>query len=413
LSRRHPALRLTDAVGVFALIAVAFTAAAALALGLPAAPAWAHSGDGLAQPVVDQVSPLPPGITVQVAYSVNYELLVGDRTAQAITFLADSGEPFLRIGPAGVEGNFASPTFYASNAPEGLSRFPDQAKPGPDVPPDWRKISAQPEWGWYDHRLHPTVSYVPPAIIRAAKPAVLGPWRIPFRVGDGAGQPGEVKGRFEFRPPTGSYTMVQQSSPSPADGVKIQVVPSATVPAVFVENLGPETVLVLGRDGEPFARIGPKITEVNLKSPTWAEIEQARGHDPPAEADSAAAPQWQAVSDTPRWSWPEFRAAAPGADPPAAVVKAGRAVTVKTWSIPYLIADRRAAVAGVTRWVPIAALRRQAAGASGGSGGGGRPLPAYAALAAAAAGLAAGGWLLTSKVRSRSRTAAKGEPWTS
>ncbi len=392
------------------LLTLAVAAAAALTVGPVATPASAHGGDGLTQPVIDQLSPLPPGITIQVAYSVNYEMLVGNRTPQVITFLADSGEPFLRIGPAGVEGNFASPTFYASNAPEGLSQFPPEAKPGPGVTPSWRKISAQPEWGWYDHRLHPTVSYVPPAIVKANQPAVLGTWRIPFRVGDGAGQPGEVKGRFEFRPPTGSYTMVQHSPPNPADGVKIQVVPSATVPAVFVENLGTDPVVVLGRDGEPFARIGPKITEVNLRSPTWAEIEQSLGHDPPAEADPAAGPQWQAVSDTPRWSWPEFRAAAPKADPPAAVVKAGKAVTVKNWSIPYLIADRRAAVDGVTRGVPIATLRRQAAG---GSSGGGRSLGAYAALAAAAAALGAGGWLLTSKVRSRTRTAAKGEPWTS
>jgi len=404
LTRRRLAVRLAGAAAVIAV-------AAALAVGPAAAPASAHSGDGLTQPVLDQVSPLPPGITVQVAYSVNYELLVGNPTPQAITFLADSGEPFLRIGPAGVEGNFASPTFYASNAPEGLSQFPPEAKPGSEVTPVWRKISAQPEWGWYDHRLHPTVTYVPPAIIRAGKPAVLGTWRIPFRTGDGPGQPGEVKGRFEFRPPTGSYTMVQQSAANPAEGVKIQVLPSATVPAVFVENLRPDPVVILGRDGEPFARIGPKITEVNLRSPTWAEM-QALGHDPPAEADSAAPPQWHQVADTPRWSWPELRAAAPKADPPAAVVKAGKAVTVRNWSIPYLIADRRASVAGVTRWVPIADLRRQAAGGPGGSGGDGRPLGLYAALAAAAA-LGGGGWLVTSKVRSRSRTAVKGEPWTS
>src|SRR5581483_4840202 len=265
----------------------------------------------------------------------------------------------------------------------------------------WRKISAQPEWGFYDHRLHPAVSYVPPAIIKANKPAVLGSWRIPFRIGDDPGPPGEVTGRFEFRPPTGSYTQVQLSSPTPADGVTIRVLPSASVPAVYVENVGPEALVILGRDGEPFARVGPQVTEVNLRSPTWAEIEQARGHDPPAEADPTAAPEWLTVADTPRWSWPELRAAAPKADPPAAVVKAGRAVTVRTWSIPYLIADRKAAVDGQTRWVPIADLRRQAAGGSGSSSGGGRPIGADAALAAAVAALGTGGWLVTSKVRSR------------
>src|SRR5205085_11991967 len=126
-------------------------------------------------------------------------------------------------------------------------------------------------------------------------------------------------------------------------------VSSATVPAVFVENLSAEPVLVLGRDGEPFARIGPKTTEVNVKSPAWAQIQQARGHDPSAEADATAAPQWQEVADAPRWSWPEFRAAAPKNNPPAAVVAAGKTVTVRTWSIPFVVGDRRSAVAGVTR----------------------------------------------------------------
>jgi hypothetical protein len=383
-------------------------------VGLPARPASAHGGDGLTQPVLDQVAPSDPGITVQVGYSVNYELLVANRTRQVITFLADSGEPFLRIGPTGVEGNFASPTFYDSNAPAGLSHFPAQAKPGADVPPIWRTVSVQPNWGWYDHRLHPTVRYIPPAIIKANQPVVLGTWKIPFRFGDQPGVPGEVRGRFEFRPPAGSYTSVQKSPATPAGGLKIQVVPAATVPAIFVENLSAEPVVVLGKDGEPFARIGPKVTEVNARSPTWAEIQQARGHDPSDAVDSAAPPAWQQVSDTPRWSWPEFRAAAPRSDPPPPIVKRGKAITVKTWSIPYLIGTRRAAVDGVTRWVPIAELRTQAAGGSGSGSGGGSKLGLYAALAGAAA-LGTGGWLITSAVRNRnqSRTAAKGEPWTS
>ena len=399
LTRRRPG----------AAAAAAFAAVLAVALvGLPARPAGAHAGDGLTQAILEQVSPATPGITMQVAYSVNYELLVANHSQQVVTFLADSGEPFLQIGPTGVQGNFASPTFYASDVPEGLTQFPAQARPGADVPPIWRTLSAQPNWGWYDHRLHPTASSVPPEIIKADKPAVLGTWRIPFRLGP---QAGEVRGRFEFRPPTGAYTPVQKSPLTPADGVKVQVVPSPTVPAIFVENLSGEPVVVLGKDGEPFARIGPKVTEVNTKSPVWAEIEQARGHDPSDEADSTAAPVWRQVADTPRWSWPEFRAAAPKSDPPQAVVARGKTVTVKNWSIPYLIGDRRAAVDGVTQWVPIAELRKRAAGPTG--SGRGSHVGLYAALAAAAAALGAGAWLITSMVRNRSRTAAKGEPWTS
>ncbi|HEY4409090.1 MAG TPA: hypothetical protein VGO87_04360, partial [Acidimicrobiia bacterium] len=278
----------------------------------------------------------------------------------------------------------------------------------------------QPNWGWYDHRLHPAGQVVPPEVLKAAKLAVLGRWTIPFRLGDAPGQPGQLEGRFEYNPPRGSYTAVQKSSPTPAEGLKMQVVPG-TVPAVFVENLTAEPVVILGKEGEPFARIGPKdgVSEVNAKSPTWVEVQQADGRDPSDPADATAPPAWRQVADSPRWSWLELRAANPKNDPPAAVVDRGKTVTVKTWSIPYLLGDRRQTLDGETRWVPIAELRRQAAdprglaGRAGGSGGEHSKTGLYAALALAAAVLGVGGWLVGSKVRNRNRLAAKGEPWTS
>src|SRR5437762_11826630 len=111
--------------------------ALALVLGLalavvPAGRASAHAGD-LATPIFERMSPTAAGIDVKIAFSANYELLVSNTSQEVITFLADSGEPFLRIGPKGVAGNFASPTFHDSNAPEGLSSYPPEAKPGPDV----------------------------------------------------------------------------------------------------------------------------------------------------------------------------------------------------------------------------------------------------------------------------------------
>ena len=386
-------------------------------LALPGPLASAHSGD-LATPIFEQMSPTAPGIDVQIAYSANYEVLVTNRSQEIITFLADSGEPFLRIGPKGVAGNFASPTFYDSNVPEGGSALPPQAKPGAEVPPIWRTVSVQPSWGWYDHRLHPAGQIVPPEVIKADKVAVLGRWTIPFKLGEAAGPSGALEGRFEYDPPRGSYAAVQKSSQTPATGLKIQVVSGRTVPAVFVENLTSDPVVILGQDGEPFARIGPKVSEVNGKSPTWAAIQQASGKNPSDTADVAAPPAWQEVADTPRWSWLEFRAAAPKADPPAAVVDQGKTVTVKEWSIPYLIGDRRQTLTGVTQWVPIAELRRQAAnpaaglGGTGGSGGHSKT-GLLIALAATVAVLGAAAWLVTSILRNRNGSAGKGEPWTS
>jgi hypothetical protein len=377
-------------------------AAAAVALvglaTLPAPPAGAHAGDGLSQPIFETMSPTVAGVTVDVAYSANYQLIVSNTTPQPLIFLADSGEPFLEIGPDGVRGNFASPTFYSSNNPGGRDSFPPQAKAGADVPPIWRRLSKSKSWGWYDHRLHPTESYVPPEIVNARKVAVLGRWRVPLRYGD---QTGELQGRFEFRPSLGSYGMVQKSPKEPAPGVTIQVVSASVVPAVFVKNESPTPVVVLGGQGEPFARIGAKggVTEVNVKSQTWVEIQQALGKDPSDEADSAAEPKWQQVAPTAAWNWLEFRAAAPKSDPPQQVIEGGKTVTVKTWSIPYLIGERRGSIEGITEWVPIAQLQKRALG--GAEEDEGFDLALYGGAAFVAAVLVAAIWLVTSKVRSR------------
>ena len=367
-------------------------------IGLVPDPAWGHGGEQLAEPILENVAPTVPGVKIEVAHSVSYQFVARNDSGQAITFLADSGEPFLRIGPGGVEGNFASPAFFDSNDPQGSTNFPEQARPGPDVPPIWRRIAAEPSWGWYDHRLHPADPVLKPEVVKANKVAVVGRWTVPIRLGD---TPGEVTGRFEFRPAVGSYTMIQKSSPTPAEGLKIQVVPASRVPAIFVENLSPEPIVVLGKEDEPFARIGPTGAEVNVKSPMWVEVQQARGQDPSEEADPTAEPKWQQVADGPRWTWLEFRAAAPHTDPPQAIVKSDRATTVRTWSIPYLVGGQRRTVDGITEFVPLS-VARERAGIGGPESDDGSDLPLYAGVAVAAAVLGGGGWLVTSNLRNRS-----------
>jgi hypothetical protein len=379
---------------------------AAFAVGLAAltaapAPAHAQQGDGLTQPILETMTPTVPGIKVEVAFSANYQFLVENSTDQTVAFLADSGEPFLRVGPSGVEGNFASPTFYNSNVPDGRDTYPPQAKPGADVAPIWRKLASKPNWGWYDHRLHPTEQYLPPDVLKATQPVELGRWKVPLRVGE---QAGEIQGRFEYRPPTGQFTMVQKSSSTPAKGLTIQLAPGRVVPAFFVENTSADPVVILGKEDEPFARIGPAGSEVNVRSPTWAELEQAQGKDPSDEVDARAEPKWQKVADSPRWTWLEFRAAAPKNDPPAAVIAEGKPVTVKNWSVPYLVGGKRQTIEGIVEFLPTKALAARAAGKPTGSGGGDTgdsDLPLFIGAGLTAAVLGAAIWLVTSKVRNR------------
>ena len=328
--------------------------------GFTAPPAGAHGGDNLARPIIERVSPDVPGVDVQVTYSANYQFVLRNPSPTELTIIADSGEPFIRIGPEGVFGNYRSPSWYNSNVPEGLQRFPEQAKPGPDVPPEWRKVAREPSWGWYDHRLHPVERYVPKKIQDAGKVVTLGHWKVPIRYGT---RDGEIQGRFEYKPSLGSYRAVLKSPENPAAGVKVQVVPSRTVPAVYLENLSPTPVVVLGKEGEPFVRIGPKA-EANLTSPSYVEMIQAQGLTPTMPADASAPPTWVEKQSTPRWSWLEFRARAPEKEPKKEIARRDTPTTVDTWKVPILIGDKRTDIVGITEFVPIARLRAEASGAA-------------------------------------------------
>ena len=351
------------------------------ALGPLAPPADAHGGDNLARPIFERASPPMPGVDIQIVFSVNYEVLLKNTTPTEVTIMADSGEPFLRIGPKGVFANFISPTWYNSNVPDGLDKFPQGAQPGTGVEPNWKWVSREPSWGWYDHRLHPAERYVSKKIQTANKKTTLGHWRIPVRYGDAQT---ELAGRFEFEPVFGTYRAMLKSPETLADGVKVQVVPARTVPAIYLENTSPTPVTVLGKEGEPFVRIGPKA-EVNLNSPSWVEMAQARGETPEQKADAQAPPNWREIQATPRWSWLEFRAINPATDPPKAIIQRNSPTTVKTWSVPLLIGDRRTEVQGFTQFVPIAAMRAEASGqgATGAKSGGSKLLPIFTALALA------------------------------
>jgi hypothetical protein len=353
-----------------------------LALGLALAclttpPAGAHGGDNLARPIVERVTPDVPGLEVQVTYSANYQFLLKNPSPTELTVMADSGEPFIRIGPEGVFGNYRSPSWYNSNVPDGLQKFPDQAKPGADVPPEWRKVAREPSWGWYDHRLHPVERYVPKKVQDAGKVATLGHWKVPIRYGT---ETGGIQGRFEYKPSLGTYRQVLKSPENITDGVKVQVISVRTVPAMYLENTSSTPVVVLGKENEPFVRIGPKA-EVNLTSPSYVEMLQAQGLTPTMPADAAAPPTWQEKQSTPRWSWLEFRARSPQKEPKKEIAQRDTPTTVDTWKVPVLIGSKRTDIEGITEFVPIARLRAEASGATKkDEGGASSKLPLYAGI---------------------------------
>jgi hypothetical protein len=358
-------------------------------LGLVAPPAGGHGGDLLARPIIERVRPQVDGVVAEVAFSVNFEIILENKTSTDVSVVAPTGEAFLRIGPQGVFANWTSPFWFDSNSPAGSGQAPDWVKPGPEHAPDWRRVSADPSWGWYDHRLHPVERYIDPEIKKKREPSRLGDWSVPIRYGD---QDGGIEGYFEYKPPVGSWKTVLKSSDSPAEGVKVGIVSSEIIPALYVENNSPKTVMVLGREGEPFVRLGPKA-EVNITSPLYVEITQARGQTPRLPADAQAAPSWEEVGSRPRWGWLELRARPP-TEPPKKAVESKRSTDVVSWSVPLVIGDERIKLDGVTQFIPIAGLQRK---------DGGSDLPLYVAVLLGSAGVA---FLV---LRPRRKKAAKGQ----
>jgi hypothetical protein len=322
--------------------------------GLVAPPAGGHGGDLLAKPIIERVRPQLDGVLAEIAFSVNFQVILENKSSTDVSVMAPTGEPFLRIGPQGVFANWISPFWFDSNSPGGAGQMPDWVKPGPENAPDWRRVAVEPSWGWYDHRLHPVERYVDPEIKKKRQPARLGDWSIPIRYGD---QDGGIEGYFEYKPMVGSWKSVLRSSETPAEGVKVGVVSSNIIPALFVENNSPKTVMVLGRENEPFVRLGPKA-EVNTSSPLYVEITQARGETPNQPADSKAPPSWKEVGSKARWGWLELRARPPS-EPPKAAVESKRATDVVKWKVPLMVGEERIELAGVTQFVPIAGFAKR------------------------------------------------------
>lgn len=118
------------------------------------------------------------------------------------------GEPYLRIGPDGVERNRRSPTTYLNDerVERRLSSRSDVALPmaaDASAPPEWVPVSSEPRMVWHDHRVH-WMSPLPPDFVEAGPLArtlmrvnlvgvigraggdagVFQTWTVPFTVDD-------------------------------------------------------------------------------------------------------------------------------------------------------------------------------------------------------------------------------------
>jgi hypothetical protein len=274
---------------------------------------------------------------LEVYQTVAQQLMIENDTGVALEVLDDRGVPFIRIGPAGAEGNFGAPAWYLA------------VNPGTVVPANlrsasearWRQVAAQPALAWFDSRLDTSHARLTPEILARAATADVGRWEIPVRV-DGQAQ--TLRGTFRYEPPTGAYHSRLTSPREVAPGVQVTLLPGRA-PGLMLSNSSALNVVVYGEHGEPFLRIGPNGVDANVNSATWWS--SARSARPqPSTFDPAARPQWNKVAPMPRFSWIEPRAAdAPGVGAPAQIER--------HWTVPLQVGDESVQVTGVGAWRPF------------------------------------------------------------
>jgi hypothetical protein len=180
--------------------AVIVVAVAALLLAIGAAPAAAHAVGGAQasnyQTRIVSVEPVLPGLQVEVA-DAGARLRVRNRTGREVMVLGYAGEPYLRVGPAGVFENRRSPATYLNRAR--INPAPPPPDASADAPPLWHRIGDGDTVTWHDHRAHWMAPTDPPDVKAAPNrtQVVLPGWQAELRVGN---QPVRVSGDLRWVP---------------------------------------------------------------------------------------------------------------------------------------------------------------------------------------------------------------------
>lgn len=179
-------------------------------LAATAWPASAHSVAGVGgtnyRTTVHGVTPAVSGISVKVV-EAGSRLELTNRSRDVVVVLGYQQEPYLRIGPGGVEENRRSPATYLNATRKGDTPIPGTASP--DAPPQWKRISSGHTARWHDHRIHWMGRTDPPEVRRdrGHRHVVNPEWTIDLRVGD-SGRAAQVKGDLVWVPPPSSLPWV-------------------------------------------------------------------------------------------------------------------------------------------------------------------------------------------------------------
>ena len=151
-----------------------------------APPAGAHSvsGSGASnyRTTLTSVAPATPGLTLSVIEAGSRLQLEND-TGRELVVLGYEGEPYLRVGPGGVDVNRRSPATYLNAERQGA---PVPAAADAKAPPEWDHLSDGTVARWHDHRTHWMGLQRPPEVERDpdSRHVLIPVWAVEVRDGD-------------------------------------------------------------------------------------------------------------------------------------------------------------------------------------------------------------------------------------
>jgi hypothetical protein len=170
-------------------------ACAAVALAAPAT-ASAHEGDPNYLSRVHDLSPSPPGLSVEVL-NRDDRLLLHNTSGRSVIVDGYAGEPYARVRADGtVEVNTNSEAYYLNQ-----DRFADAPIPkgvDPKRPPVWKAVSRTGRFEWHDHRMHYMGKGRPPQVGDPAVRQKVFDWKVPLVVD---GRKGSINGDLLWTPP--------------------------------------------------------------------------------------------------------------------------------------------------------------------------------------------------------------------
>ena len=155
---------------------------------LPVEPASAHSAANTPASnyvsSIAAVTPAPSTFTVRVI-EAGSRLELRWRSGADVLVPDYDGQPYLRVGPKGVEENQQSNAVYLNRSRLGSTTIPDGLKP--EGPSKWKRISLDPVARWHDHRIHWMSSSVPPQVAgETGRRQLIQDWNVPVTQGSAA-----------------------------------------------------------------------------------------------------------------------------------------------------------------------------------------------------------------------------------